>query len=229
MDEWGAWKWPEDVYPESYTLTPQSHTMGQESPFTRKRRTVRLTGDRWVYEMAFRMNRVRSQRLEALLGRLRGPSGRVALWDLDRETPLGANRAASAIFGLTRFSDDTQFSDGKRFSGGTGPIRIWGNWPLGVERVMAYGLPQWSAELVGGDQIGLAGRLYRLTRDAEADGLGKAWLYLHRPLLAEIAHNGTIVTTRPTSPFALEDDNQAARARSARGLPGFTLRFVEVL
>jgi hypothetical protein len=220
--------WPEDVYPESYTLIPQSHTLRPESPLTRTSRTVRLMGDRWIFEMALRLNRERAQRLGGLLGRLRGPGGLVALWDLDHELPLGTNRDGSSL-PRTRFSDATEFTDGTRFSGGAG-IHVYRDWPLASEAVLAVGFPQHSTQLVADDNIGLGGRLYRLTRDAAADGLGKAVLYLHRPLLDAIAHGTTVVRNKPTSPFRLADDDQAARSRTARDPHrAFNLRFVEHL
>jgi hypothetical protein len=228
-DAYGAWKWPADLYPESYTLTPQSHTLPQESPFTRKRRTVALAGgDRWVYEMVFHLNRVRSQRLEALLRRLKGPVGKVALWDLDRETPLGPNLDTSHL-PRTKWTDGTQFTDGTMFGAGAPGYTVYGDFARGAEAVRAYGFPQYTTQLIGSDNVGLGGRLYSLARDAESDGLGIAWLYLHRGLLDPIPHGTPVVCDRPTSPFQLENDDQAARSRSARGLPRFTLRLIEAL
>jgi hypothetical protein len=210
LDAWGSWQWPEDVYPTDYVLLTQSHT------------------DRWTYEMSFHFERRKSQRLEALLARLKGPHGRVALWDLDRETPLGATGDWSSL-PRTRFTDLTQFTDGTMFGPGRAGYRVYGNWPMGAEEIVIFGFRQYTTELVGADQIGLNGRLYRLNRDATGDGLGKARVYLHRGLLAAVTHGTTVVTTRPTSPFAVVDDDQGARSRSTHGLPTISLRFVEAL
>lgn len=229
MDEYGSWKWPEDVYPQSYTLLLQSHTLRQQSPLTRKRRMVRLVGgDRLIYEMTLVHNRVRNQRTEALLARLKGPIGTVALWDFDRERPLGPAQDWSHI-GRTRFDDETQFMDGTRFGPGAAGYRVYGNWRKGDEEIVIIGFPQYTTQLVGADQIGINGRIYRLNRDATSDGLGKARAYLHRGLLADVAHNTPVVTYRPTSPFYLVDDDQVARSRHAHGLPTITLRFEEAL
>jgi hypothetical protein len=230
VDEWGSWKWPKGVCPQSATLLPQSFTLGQESPITRKRRFVQMVGDRWTYDLSFsfRRDRVASQRLEALLARLKGPVGKVAIWDFERPRPLGP-AADWSYLPRTRFDDDTNFTDGTWFGPGTAGYRVYGDWDQGEEEIRIVGFPQNTTQLVGGDQIGLGGRLYRLSRDATSNGLGIARVYLHRGLLSDLSNGTTVVTTRPTSPFQLVDDDQAARSRNAMGLPTINLRFIEAL
>jgi hypothetical protein len=229
MDAYGSWLWPANVYPESYTLLPQSFTMTSESPLTRTRRHVQLLGDRWVLDLTYRHTRTHNQLVEALLARLKGPVGIVALWDFDRETPLGSCRDWRSI-GVTYFDDDTTFTDGTGFGASTKiGYTVYGDWPRGAEEIKIVGFPQYTTQLIGGDQIGINGRLYRLARDATSDGYGIARVYLHRGLLSAVGHDTTVVTTRPTSPFSLVDDDQGARSRSALGLPTITLRFVEDL
>lgn len=231
MDAYGSWLWPRGVCPVSATLLPQSFTLGQESPLTRRRRFVSMVGgDRWIYDLSFvfRRNRKHSQRLEALLGRLHGPLGKVAIYDFERPRPLGPAQDWS-IAPRTRWDDDTNFDDGTWFAGGSANFRVYGDWPLGAEEIKVYGFPQYTTQLVGADQIGLNGRLYRLTRDATANGLGIARVYLHRGLLSALAGDTVVVTTKPTSPFQLLDDDQSARSRTAMGLPTINLRFIEAL
>jgi hypothetical protein len=185
-------------------------------------------GNRWMFDMGFRFERRKAQELEALLARIDGPAGKVALWDFDRERPLGTNLDWSSL-PRTRFTDGTQFDDGTWFSGGSPGVFVYHDWKVGKSDVLVYGFPANTVQLLGGDLVGLGGYLYRLRRDAIANGLGVARLYLHRGLLTALEHGETVVRERPTSPFRLMDDDQAARSREVGGVAMFTLRFIEAL
>jgi hypothetical protein len=229
MDQYGSWLWAKGVCPNSATLLPQSFTMSSESPLTRSRRHVQLLGDRWIYDLEFRNNRKLIQRVEALLARLKGPVGTVALWDFMHPRPLGPCRDWRSI-GVTYFTDDTTFTDGTGFGPSTKVgYTVYGDWPRGAEEIKIVGFPQYTTQLIGGDQIGINGRLYRLARDATSDGYGIARVYLHRGLLSAVGHDTAVVTTRPTSPFSLVDDDQGARSKSAHSVPSLSLRFIEDL
>jgi len=231
MDQWGSWKWPKGVCPQSATLLAQSFTLSSESTLTRKRRhVVMVGGERWAYDLEFRNNRKLIQRVEALVARLKGPVGKVPLWDFERPRPLGQALDWRSI-PITYFTDGTTFTDGTGFGPSTTVgYHVYGDWPLGSEEIKIVGFPQNTTQLIGGDQIGINGRLYRLSRDATSDGYGIARVYLHRGLLSAVAHDTAVVTTRPTSPFELVDDDQGARSRSASSaVPTLTLRFVEAL
>lgn len=220
--------WPPEIKPETVSFYLQPNTLLQSSPATRKRRTVRLKGTRWVCEMSIACAREKAQPLEALLDRLRGPSGTVALWDPDRIDPLGTNLDRGSI-GDTRFTDLTTFTDSTIFDGGPAGIRLLSAYAVGATDIWVDGFPQSTTQLLAGDNVEIGARLYRLTADAVADSLGRAYLYLNRGLLAAAALGDLVTRTRASSPFAMVDDNQPKRASDSAGRNQFNLSFLEVL
>lgn len=166
--------------------------------------------------------------IDGLLDRLAGPSGTVLLYDFARPTPLGTALTASTL-GTTTFSDLTTFTDGTVFSGGSSSFSVFGGWAIGADRVLVDGLPAGTTQLLAGDNVGLGGWLYRLRQDAVADGLGRAYLYLNRPLRTAVAHGASITTERPTSPFYLMDDDQAERSTETKGFHRYDLSFIEAI
>lgn len=219
--------WPHDLAPYRWEFYLQPNTHSFQSPITRTRQVLEGQGMRWIATGSWRFvdlrdaGRRKAQRFEALLDKLRGQVNTVNVFDFAAcGGPLGTNLDMSSIED-TFFSDGTGFSDGDSpptvtpFDGGSAGVTVWGGWDLGGRTVLVSGFPQNTTQLLAGDQVGLGGFLYRLTEDAEADGLNRAYLTLNRPLITALEHGDPVTRTRPRTPMQLLDDDQSRRGIDA--------------
>lgn len=226
--------WPTD-HPQyvpfqwEFYLRPNSN--GFRSPVTRSLQVVEGQGQMWIATGSWRMpdsDRRAAQKLAAFLDKLRGTVNYCMLPDFaDRGRVLGPCVDVSSL-GATEFDDDSGFDDGSFFSSGTG-FSIYGNWPIGARQVLVRGFQQGTTQIYAGDNLQLGNFLYRLTEDTVADGLGRSYLYLNRPLMERINHGDEVITTGAATPMRLMDDDQTKRSLdSGQKLRVYTLSFEEV-
>lgn len=226
--------WPSGILPGSLNLYPRTNTTIFESPGTRRRRTVALAGVQWVYTMQLVLSRANAQVLDALLDRLRGPTGTIAIWDFAREEPLGSNLSqdgvADAYFADVGPPTTTDFTDGTHFAVANGDIVVSDDYDAGVISVETRRWRQSQTDVLkAGDLVSIDERLYRVTADANSTSLGRATLQLNRGLVADVANAEVVTRSQATGLFSLVDDDQPNRGNDPDGRNTYNLSFVEAL
>ncbi len=180
-----------------WSLVPNTITF--ESPLSGSVQTVEFPGARW--RVSFSMDNLQeadSALLQAMLVRLRGRAGRLALHNFARPTPRGTIAGTPLVMGAAQ----------------TGGTLIIDGCTVG-------------STLKAGDFIGVNGELKMVVADATANGSGQMTLTIEPPLRSSPADNAAITTTQPTATFMLAQDETKWTARPGV-LTSFPLEFVEV-
>jgi hypothetical protein len=229
----GAWPLGFVPYAWEFYLRPNSRVF--KSPVTRTSQAIEGQGQMWIATGSFRLpvhtpeHRRKAQQFEGFIDKLRGSVNYCHLPDFaDMGHALGPQVDVSSL-GQVEFTDTSGFADGSFFSGGSDPLRVYGTWSMGSRNVLISGAPQRSFPLYAGDNVQLGNFLYRLTEDAVADGLGRAYLRMNRGLLEVVNHGSSMVTRNARTPMRLVDDDQTRRSIDAQRLVReYTLTFEEM-
>lgn len=99
--------WPADLMPYRVQFYLQAHTGGQESPFTRTRKTYGLSAPRWIAKLTFRAGYDGAPlqddpggfgpRLDGLIADLKGGLVKTLFHDFRRPRPLQRQQIAQAL------------------------------------------------------------------------------------------------------------------------------------
>ncbi|MDO8932071.1 MAG: hypothetical protein Q7U97_06740 [Rhodocyclaceae bacterium] len=190
-----------DVRPDSFEWQFSTITESFASPFTGDEQTADLPGAaRWIAATVFSdLARAEATNLEAHLVECNGPAGRIRLWNMARELPLGVATGTPVVDGADNY-------------GGLLNTRGW--------------TPSTAGILKRGDYFSVADEIKMLLADANSDADGKAALTFG-PNLRNVPADGTsIVTTKPKGIFRLLDDNQA-KMKYNETLGGYAIIYVE--
>ncbi len=192
---------PADIYPTQCDWRLVPRTMVFSNPFNGSRQTMSLPGAYWQAQLSFsNLSRDKGAQLHALVSQLRGPSGRILLWDHAFSSPRGLATGNGVVNGANQLG---------------GQLNISGVTPS--QRFLRLG-----------DYCQIANQLVILTRDAMADSLGNCVLIFEAPLRYAPANGSVIITQKASAVMMLKDDNQGGRRSSKRlVLSGLTLTFIE--
>lgn len=159
-----------------WALVP--NTMSFSSPLSGAVQTVEFPGARWKasFTMA-NLTEADSALLQALLVKLRGRAGRIALHNFARATPRGTASGTPLVKG----------------AGQTGAT-------LTIDGLTA------ATTLLAGDYIGVNGELKMVVTNATANGSGEMTLDIEPPLRASPADNAAVTLDKPTATFMLAND-----------------------
>lgn len=161
-----------------------SITQVHESPLTGAVQTQELAGAYWQCVLDFSHARGADARLLwALLGKMRGRAGRLAVPTYGRERPAGVGGGAPLVAGAG------QVGNALAIDGAPASTTGW---------------------LLAGDLVGVGGYVYMLTADADTDSLGAASLALVPALRSAPADNAAITTVRPTTTMMFVADEQGS-------------------
>lgn len=193
---------PDNIFPTEciWRLLPNTEVFS--NPFNNARQTLEQPGAAWEARLRFdTLTRERGAVLHALVAKLRGAAGRIALWDHASPGPLGAAGGLPVVDGAGQ----------------------WGN-RLNV-RGCPLSTPAW---LKQGDYFQLGNQLHLLTENANTDASGRTLLIFEAPL-RHVPTDGTgLILTRPAAVMMLKDDDQGGRRSSKRlVLSSMSLIFVE--
>lgn len=192
---------PTDIHPTSCDWRLVPRTMVFSNPFNGTRQTMSLPGAYWQAQLSFsNLSRDKGAELHALVSQLRGPSGRIQLWDHAFASPRGLAGGNAVVNGANQLGGQLNIS--------------------GVTPSMRF--------LRLGDYCQIANQLVILTRDAMADSLGNCLLTFEAPLRYAPVNGSPIITQQASAVMMLKDDNQGGRRSSKRlVLSGLTLTFIE--
>ncbi len=228
--------WPDDIIPERYEFLLQHNTTIFTSPITKSRQVLRRQGERWVMTASFLLERRVSQRLDALLAKLRGAYDTVNVWDFARPEPLGVNTDQSTL-PVTFFTDGTGFAESGSptvitgFSGGGDGVVVHTAVTPGALIFLTDGwVASTAGQLKAGDYVGVDGRLYMLTEDLDSDDLGRGYANVAPGVRAAIADGAEVTRSYVVTEMQLVDDDQAARTLDGGGNHyQYTLSMIEAL
>jgi hypothetical protein len=192
---------PSDIFPTEcdWRLVPRTQVFS--NPFNGSVQTLSLPGAYWQVQLSFaNLSRDHAARLHALITQLRGPSGRIQLWDHAFATPRGAAGGNPTINGAGQVG---------------GLLNIKGCTPSSVF-------------LKTGDycQIGL--QRVMVTADAIANATGLCTLQVEAPIRYAPANGSAIIVNKASAVMMLKDDDQGGRRSSKKlVLSSLSLTFFE--
>ena len=192
---------PSDIFPTEcdWRLVPRTQVFS--NPFNGSVQTLSLPGAYWQAQLSFaNLSRDHAARLHALITQLRGPSGRIQLWDHAFATPRGAAGGNPTINGAGQVG---------------GLLNIKGCTPSSVF-------------LKTGDycQIGL--QRVMVTADAIANATGLCTLQVEAPIRYAPANGSAIIVNKASAVMMLKDDDQGGRRSSKKlVLSSLSLTFFE--
>ncbi len=225
-----VYTWPTDRGPSEVTFFLEANTLRTESPLSRTTQVLSRPGSRWVAQLGFRNRPLAwAGEIDAFLAKLDGSEHEVRLWDFRRDIPRGPATARGSAL-ITEFTDTYRFTDGTGFLDQPAAPQTLSSTAANAESVATGG---WAANITGtlmaGDYIGLDGRLYMLTADANSDSVGRATLSIRPRLRVAVAASVSVVTTRPTARFRLVDNRQGQNNTVPGLFSTYSLSFVESL
>lgn len=219
--------WPTDILPYRCSYYLQYNTTIFESPITRTQQVLSRGGPRWMCTVAFKLQRDKAQRMDALLAGLKGAVEIVRVWDFARTFPTGANLDRVGI-PAAKFTHGKKFTDGKQFITSDGIARIFaanaGEYVLHSDQWMHD-----TIALKAGDYIAIDNHTYILTQDAVADPSGNALLYIAPPLVQSVPTGVAFARTYCWVGMRLVDDTQPSRSIQSDAPYEYSLSFVEAM
>ncbi len=191
---------PDDIYPTEcyWKLVTVSEVF--ETPWSKSRQTMTLA-QYWQAELTFAsLNRDKGARLHGLLTKLRGPAGRIELWDHAFATPRGNGGGYPVVDGAGQSGNVLNIR-------GATPNVTW---------------------LKVGDYFQLGNQLHIMTEDASTDASGRCQLEFEAAMRYSPADGAYLNLNKPTATMMLKDDDQGGRRSSKRLiLSSTTVTFVE--
>jgi hypothetical protein len=226
--------WPPDLLPSECAFYLRANTTLLESPITSVAQAIGRPGARWVCEIALDpLSPSQASRLDALLARLAGPLNRIRLWDFRRTRPRGpAGAYGSPPVGSFAWTPSPSWADGTVWLDGvqaaSPSLRLDAS--RGATTLATWGWAANAVPLLAGDYLGLLGRAYMVVEDAPNAGpLGRAVLRVAPSLRDDVPAGTPMVLERPSAPFRLADNDQAANRTRPGPFTSYTLRFLEDL
>jgi len=192
---------PSDIFPTEcdWRLVPRTQVFS--NPFNGSVQTLSLPGAYWQAQLSFaNLSRDQGARLHALITQLRGPSGRIQLWDHAFASPRG-NAGGNPVI------------DGAGQVGGQIAIR---------------GCTPSSLFLKTGDYCQMGLQRVIVTADAIANATGRCTLQVEAPIRYAPANGSAIIVNKASSVMMLKDDDQGGRRSSKKlVLSSLSLTFIE--
>lgn len=192
---------PDNIYPTSCDWRLKTVSDMMESPFSAAVQTVELA-QYWTCDLTFGvLTRAQGRTMAGLLHSLRGPAGRIRLWDHAFAAPGGTGGGNPVVDG----------------AGQIGRLLNVRGCPVST--------PKW---LLTGDYFQLGNQLHILTADANTDATGRTTLVFEAAMRTSPTDNAPLILTKPTAVMLLKDDDQTMRrSTKMRVLSSFTLSFRE--
>lgn len=180
---------PDDIQPSQCTWRLVTRTKVFSNPFTGARQTMGMKGAYWEASLTFNnLSQDKARSLAAIVHKLSGPSGRIAIWDHAFPKPR------HAVTGTPKVSGANQLGNRIRVKG-CAPNKVF---------------------LSAGDYAQIGTQLVVLTELAKADSSGYCTLHFEADLRQAPADNTPIITSKPKAIMMLKDDKQAGRRSSKK-------------
>jgi hypothetical protein len=225
-----VYDWPLALRPSGTEFFIEPNTLRTESPLSRATQVLARPGARWVATLTFNQRQQSiAGPLDAFLAKLDGSEHEVRLFDWRRPLPRGIATARGSAL-ITEFTDGFRFTDTTGFLDQPATPQTVSPAAQNADTVATGG---WAVSTTGillaGDYIGLGGRLYMVTADANSDSLGRATLSIRPRLRVAVPSGVAVVTTRPTARFRLVDNQQGRNSTVPGPWSTYNLSFVESL
>jgi hypothetical protein len=215
-------------------LIPLTRSLSARSPLRADTQSGGAIVRQWRMTLNFTGLTARDHRsIAALINRLDGVVNTLRIGPHDLCKPLGAAAGwgdAAPLLTSAAFSDGTRFSDGTGWTEASRQGLMSESAPAGRDTIIIGGLlPNRTDSLLTGDMMEIGGYLYSVQNDCASDHLGRARAVIW-PRLRRNAPAGTAVLfDNPTSPFHLADGSQTAMAIGLGHLGNIGLDLIERL